>query len=104
MLRTPDNRITTHPGEVLKEEFLVPLGMSANKLAQAIGVPANRVTTILHGRRNVTPDTALRLARFFGTTPEFWMNLQASHDLSKAKIESAADINKTVRPMMAKTV
>ena len=101
MLRTPDKRITTHPGEILKEEFLVPLGLSANKLAQAIGVPANRITAILNRTRNVTPDTALRLARYFSTTPEFWMNLQASHDLSKAKIESAAEINKTVKPMKA---
>lgn len=99
MIRTPDNRITTPPGEVLKEEFLVPLGLSANRLAQAIGVPANRVTAILHGTRNITPDTALRLARFFGTTPEFWMNLQASHDLSKAKAELADDIKRAVRPM-----
>ncbi len=99
MLRTPDDRITTHPGEILKEEFLAEFGLSANKLAQAIDVPANRVTAILHGRRNVTPDTALRLARFFGTTPEFWINLQASHDLSKAKVEVAAAIEKTVKPM-----
>jgi addiction module HigA family antidote len=99
MPRTPDKRITTHPGEVLKEEFLLPLGLSANRLAQAIGVPANRVTAVVKGTRSVTPDTALRLARLFGTTPEFWVNLQAVHDLSKAKVESAAAIKRAIKPL-----
>jgi antitoxin HigA-1 len=81
-------RITTSPGEMLREEFLVPLKMSARALAEAIGVPANRVTDILRGRRGVTADTALRLGRYFKMTPEFWLNLQAVHDLSKAEAET----------------
>jgi addiction module HigA family antidote len=74
-----------HPGEVLREEFLVPLELSANALAQAIGVPANRISTIVAGERNVTADTALRLARALGTTPEFWLNLQQSYELRLAE-------------------
>ena len=78
-------RVRTHPGEVLKEEFLAPLGMSAHQLAEAIGVPANRISDIVRERRSVTADTALRLADQFGTTPQFWLNLQMAHDLSKAE-------------------
>jgi len=81
---TMADRIRTHPGEVLKQEFLVPLGMSASALARALGIPTNRVTSIVNGTRSVTADTALRLARYFGTTPKFWVNLQAAHDLSAA--------------------
>lgn len=81
-------RIRTHPGEVLKAEFLAPLGLSARAVADALGIPANRLTEIIKQRRGVTADTAHRLARHFGTTPEFWMNLQAAHDLSKAAAES----------------
>lgn len=77
-------RITTHPGEMLKEEFLAPLGLSATALAGELGVPANRLTEMIAGRRGMTADTALRLAKRFGTSPEFWMNLQTMHDLSKA--------------------
>lgn len=78
------SRIRTHPGEVLKEDYLVPLGMSARALAAELGVPPNRVSDILRGERDVTADTALRLARYFGTDPRFWLNLQTAHDLSKA--------------------
>jgi addiction module HigA family antidote len=74
-----------HPGEILKEEFMVPLGLSANRLASALGVPANRITLIVSGERGVTADTALRLAEAFGTTPEFWTNLQDHFDLQMAK-------------------
>ena len=77
-----------HPGEILHEEYLVPLGMSANALAHAIGVPANRVSSIVVGVRGVTADTALRFARAFGTTPEFWLNMQQSYDLRVAETES----------------
>lgn len=80
-------RIRTHPGEILLEEYLRPLDMSANALAKAIEVPANRISELLRGRRGMTADTACRLGRFFGTTPEFWMNLQTAHDLSKAVAE-----------------
>jgi antitoxin HigA-1 len=77
-------RVTTHPGEMLKEDFLTPLGLSAAALAAELGVPANRITEMVAGRRSMTADTALRLADRFGTTPEFWMNLQSMYDLSKA--------------------
>src|SRR5688572_10200703 len=76
-----------HPGEILREEYLGPLGMSANKLAQKLHVPRTRIERLASEQTAVTPDTALRLARFFKTTPEFWMNMQASYDL---KIEAAS--------------
>ncbi len=78
-------RVRTHPGEVLREEFLAPLGMSARQLAEAIDVPANRISEIVRENHSMTADTALRLAKRFDTTPEFWLNLQMAHDLSKAK-------------------
>ena len=92
------NRITTHPGEVLNEEFLVPLGMSVNALAIALRVPATRIGAIVKGERSVTADTALRLARFFATSAEFWMNLQAMHDLTKTRMENGRAIQRDVRP------
>src|SRR5580692_7659633 len=95
------NRVTTHPGEVLGEEFLKPLGLSVNALAIALRVPATRIGAIVKGERSVTADTALRLARFFGTSPEFWINLQAMHDLTKARRESGAKIEREVRPRAA---
>jgi addiction module HigA family antidote len=73
------------PGEILKEEFLNPLHMTANALANAIEVPANRITAILKAQRGITGDTAIRLGVFFKTSPEFWMNLQATYDLRKAE-------------------
>ena len=82
-------RIRTHPGEVLAEEFMKPLGLSARALAAELGVPANRITEIIRRRRGVTADTATRLARQFGTTPRFWMNLQVAHDLSVAEAAQA---------------
>ena len=95
------NRVTTHPGEVLTEEFLKPLGMSVNALAIALRVPATRIGAIVKGERSVTADTALRLARFFGTSPEFWIGLQAMHDLTKARMEGGAAIERDVRPRAA---
>lgn len=89
-------RITTHPGEMLREEFLAPLGITQNALAMKIRVPATRIGDIVHGRRGITPDTALRLARFFGNSPEFWLNLQQMHDLSKARAELSATIEREV--------
>jgi addiction module HigA family antidote len=94
-------RIRTHPGEILREEFLVPLGMSANALARELRVPPNRITAIVNGTRSVTADTALRLARYFGTTPEFWTNLQAAHDLSRARNKSGREIERGVHPRAA---
>jgi len=70
-----------HPGEILREEFLVPLGMSAHTLAMELKVPAPRINDIVRERRAVTPDTALRMARYFGNTPQFWLNLQTAYDL-----------------------
>jgi addiction module HigA family antidote len=93
--------VTTHPGEVLSEEFLRPLGISANALAMALRVPATRIGAIVKGERSVTADTALRLARFFGTSPEFWMNLQAMHDLTKVRMENGREIEHDVRPRAA---
>jgi addiction module HigA family antidote len=78
-------RLRTRPGEVLREEYLVPLGLSARALARALGVPANRLTEIVRGTRDVSADTAIRLGRYFSTDPRFWLNLQAAHDLSKAE-------------------
>jgi len=90
-----------HPGEVLREEFLDPLGLSAHALAQALRVPAPRVNDIVRERRSVSPDTALRLARHFGTTPQFWLNLQASYDLKLAMREAGAKIAREVEPRAA---
>jgi antitoxin HigA-1 len=81
-------RVRTHPGEILREEYLVPLEMSARALASALGVPTNRITEIIRGERDVTADTAIRLGRYFGTDPRFWLNLQAAHDLSKAQLRN----------------
>ena len=94
-------RVTTHPGEVLAEEFLKPLGLSGNALAIALRVPATRIGAIVKGERAVTADTALRLARFFGTSPEFWVNLQGMHDLTKARQDSGKAIERDVRPRAA---
>ena len=94
-------RITTHPGEVLREEFMAPLGISANALSRDLDVPPNRITAILAGGRAVTADTALRLSRHFGTSAQFWLNLQASHDLSVAEAERGEEIRDRVRPRAA---
>jgi addiction module HigA family antidote len=85
----------------LDEEFLKPLGMSVNALAIALRVPATRIGAIVKGERSVTADTALRLARFFGTSPEFWINLQAMHDLTKARLEYGKKIDRDVQPHAA---
>jgi len=97
------HRITTHPGTVLREDFLEPMGINANQLALETRMPATRVGEILHGRRGVSTDTALRLARYFGTSAEFWINLQAAHDLSKARLELERDIERDVKPIKAMT-
>lgn len=88
--RLPD----IHPGEILNEEFLGPLGVSQYRLAQEIGVPPRRINEIVHGKRAISADTALRLARYFGTTAEFWINLQAQYDLRLAE--------KSLRQVIAK--
>jgi addiction module HigA family antidote len=78
-------RLRTHPGEVLREEYLLPLGLSARALAKELDVPANHLTEIMRGTRDVSADTAIRLGRYFGTDPRFWLNLQAAYDVSKAE-------------------
>jgi len=93
----PTNKMRPiHPGEVLREEFLVPLGVNAHALAMELKVPAPRINDIVRERRSVTPDTALRLARYFGTTPQFWLNLQTSYDLKLAERESGEKIEREV--------
>ena len=86
-----------HPGEILREEFLIPLNMSAHALALELKVAAPRINDIVRERRAVTPNTALRLARYFGTTPDFWLNLQTVYDLKIAQRESGQTIEYEVR-------
>jgi addiction module HigA family antidote len=93
-----------HPGEILRAEFLEPFELSASALARRLKVPPNRVTGLLNGTRAFTADTALRLARFFGTTPEFWLNLQTAYDLRSAELESAKKISAEIRPFAKTTV
>ena len=90
-----------HPGEVLREELLVPLAISINRLGRDLRVPVTRMSEIVNGRRGITADTALRLARYFGTTAEFWMNLQAAYDLDVAHRASADRIARDVNPREA---
>ena len=78
----PENRVPTHPGEILREEFLLPLGQTQVALAQHLGVPVQRINELVRGKRGVTPETAWLLSQAFNTTPEFWLNLQASYDLA----------------------
>jgi antitoxin HigA-1 len=90
---------SSHPGDVLLEDIMKPLGLSANRVAMAMRVPLSRVTEIISGERAVTADTALRLARCFGTTAQFWLNLQAKYDLAIAEDEKAATIAREVLPL-----
>ena len=97
-------RLLIHPGEILKEEFLIPFGLSANRLAKAIGVPTNCITEIVNGTRGVTGETAVLLGHAFGTTPEFWLNLRsrceldlANNRLPREAIQRADDFNKELR-------
>ena len=90
----PKNRPPTHPGEMLLEEFLLPMGVSQRDLADAIRVPYQRINELVNGRRGVTPSTALRLAKYFGTTPDFWMNLQQRWDLYAVQESEAEDLRK----------
>lgn len=90
-----------HPGEILRDEFLTPLGMSVYELALAIKVTRSRVNDIVLGRRAMTTDTALRLGRYFGTSPEFWINLQARYDLDVAERSTRRRIEREVRPRAA---
>ena len=98
MIRIPTHRAPTHPGEMLLEEFLNPMGLTQRDLADAIRVPYQRINEIINGRRGVTPSTALRLSKFFGVSPDFWMNLQLRWDLYFAQ-QSEADDLKIITPV-----
>jgi len=94
MIRTRTNPI--HPGEILLEEFMTPLGISQNRLGKALGVSPRRINEIVNGKRQITADTALRLSRYFGNSAEFWINLQARYDLETARNKVGAEIEKSV--------
>jgi len=100
MVRVPTDREPTHPGVVLLEEFLKPMGISQKRLAKAIKVPYQRVNEIVNGKRSITVSTALRLAKFFNTTPDFWLNLQLRWDMYKT-MEKEKNILKTIKPEVA---
>ena len=88
-----------HPGEILLEEFLKPMGISQYRIAKDIGVPPRRINEIVHGKRSITADTALRLARYFGTSERFWMNLQSSFDLESQKDRLGSRLAEEVHPI-----
>lgn len=88
-----------HPGEILREAFLVPLGMSANRLSIELHVPVFKINGVLRERRKVSADTALRLAKFFNTTPQFWLNLQTSFDLKQTELAVGKKIEREIHPM-----
>ena len=90
-----------HPGEILREEFMAPLGLSMNKMAMALRVPVTRIADIVNERRGVTADTALRFARYFDNSPAFWMNLQSRYDLEVAEDKTAAKVERDVQPLIA---
>ena len=100
MIRVPSDREPTHPGDMLLNEFLAPLGMTQRELANAIHVPYQRVNEVVRGRRGVTPSTALRLSRLFGTSPDFWLSLQLRWDLYHAQ-RAEADQLERIRPLAA---
>ena len=90
-----------HPGEILREEFMEPLGLSSHALSLALRVPATRIGEIVRCRRSISPDTALRLGRFFGTTPDLWLGLQTEFDLRTARRELSDQIEREVQPRIA---
>ena len=100
MVRIPTHREPTHPGEMLIEEFLKPMGITQRELAQSIHVPYQRINEIINRKRGITPSTALRLAKFLGMSEDFWMNLQLRWDLYKARMAEAKEI-KSIKPFQA---
>ena len=98
MIRIPTNRTPTHPGEMLLEEFLKPMGITQRELANSINVPYQRVNEIINGRRGITPSTALRLAKVFGVSADFWMNIQLRWDLFFT-LQSESDALKNIKPL-----
>jgi len=101
MIRVPTLRTPTHPGEMLLEEFLTPLGITQRQLADALHVPYQRINEIVNGRRGITPGTALRLAKYFGMSPDFWMNVQLRWDLFQARQTEATALT-TILPLQQK--
>jgi len=99
--KTPKFRAPVYPGRILKEDLLDPLGLSVNRLAVELRVPANRLTQIVNGLRAITPDTSIRLGRYFGFSPEFWHNLQKHYEFEVARRTTQARIERTVRPREA---
>lgn len=97
MVRIPTHSEPTHPGEMLLEEFLRPMGLTQRELADGIRVPYQRVNELVNGRRGITPSTAVRLAKFFGTTPDLWMNLQLRWDLYHAQETEARELHRIKR-------
>ena|SRR5580658_6502719 len=93
--------LPVHPGETLREDFLNPLGLTPNRLAIELQVPATRINDIARGKRAISADTALRLARYFGTTPQFWLNLQANYDLEVAQDLQGREISERIKPRRA---
>jgi len=100
MIRVPTHRRPTHPGEMLAEEFLNPMGVSQRQLADAIHVPYQRINEIVNRRRGITPSTALRLSKFFGTSADFWLNLQLRWELYQAQISETKEL-RAIRPYLA---
>ncbi len=98
MVRVPTHREPTHPGEMLLEEFLKPMGITQRQLSRAIKVPYQRINEIINGKRGITPSTALRLAKYFGTSEDFWLNLQLRWDLYRT-IKKEKDIIKGIKPL-----
>ena len=96
-----DQLPNVHPGEVLLEELMKPLGLSQNQLARDLGVPPRRIHEIVHGRRAVTPDSALRLSRYFGTSSRFWLGLQVDYDLEEAERATGREIEREIEPRSA---
>jgi len=90
-----------HPGEILREEYLLPLGMSVNALSIALRISAPRINEVVRQHRGISPDTALRLARFFNTTPQFWLNLQTTYDLKQTEMAVGERIEQEIQPMHA---
>ena len=90
-----------HPSEILQDEFLVPMELSQNRLALAVRVPARRINEIVYGKRRITADTALRLGKYFGVSPEIWMNLQVDYDIRRAKRGTWPAVEKRIRPIEA---
>ena len=101
MKKTAKYRAPVHPGRILKLDLLDPYGMSINQLAKELKVPANRLSQIVSGKRGISPDTSLRLARYFGFTPEYWLNMQSQYDLEIIRRESLRRIEKEIKPREA---